>query len=268
MLHRHAGEIRDLLAQARQPVKQRRFSGVGRTDDGHDVPPAFARPAAEVIVAAGQPWQSPIVVLQSLTENQIAPQSHGAARLPTRPRETRADRRPGAECAGTTACPGRKPISINRRASSSGRSSRSRIPDSPRLSSVRFRALDHAFLPRLRSRFETHLHIDTLVSRNKPSKSRVDAPYVRQPSCIWNSKPETSKLHSQHTPTTTVMVSFTPKAREMARNGPWEAARWSKPAIMFLIYATTPACSGLQLPGGCPAPRRHCRGLFFLRKRK
>jgi len=39
---------------------------------------------------------------------------------------------PGALRAGTITCPGRKPSSISRRATSSGRSRRSRIPDSPR----------------------------------------------------------------------------------------------------------------------------------------
>src|SRR5438105_15928039 len=37
MLHRNAGKIRDLLTQSSEAIEERRFSGVGWADDGHDV---------------------------------------------------------------------------------------------------------------------------------------------------------------------------------------------------------------------------------------
>ena len=43
LLDRDAGEVRDLLAQARETVEERRLAGVGRADDRHDPRPGQAR---------------------------------------------------------------------------------------------------------------------------------------------------------------------------------------------------------------------------------
>jgi len=113
-------EIRHLLPQAGKTVVEGGFARVRRTDKGHNLGHG-PRLLPYFVVGTGR---------RAIRE---AVSARNATSLPST-RKTRGSP-PGAQKAANTVLPGRKPSSIKRRASPSGRSRRSRIPCSPSRSS-------------------------------------------------------------------------------------------------------------------------------------
>ena len=110
MLHRDAGKVRHLLAQAGEPVEQSRFAGIGRPDDRHDAPLDEAAARRQAWSPAEQSWQSLILPFSvpvrsryggSASDCGLAPQRHFRAvhakhpRVAAGRRMRRRDRVPG-----------------------------------------------------------------------------------------------------------------------------------------------------------------------------
>ena len=148
LLHGDAGEVGDLLAQAGEAIEQGGFAGVGRTDQRHRCapPPGAAIPLPPHCCSRGNCCNrsrnprlrerfTGLDEVSARTFRRLAVSRRSAISEPST-WNTRGSP-PGALSPAVMRVPGRKPSSIRRRASSAGKSMRSRMAASPRRRSTR-----------------------------------------------------------------------------------------------------------------------------------